>query len=112
MVRYTIVFALLLFAITTIPFWLSFAIPNEIIYINAGFISFFAIVWISIAFNAIVNLQRCQLAPIPSLKALECSRTRKFIHTVVTPCYLDPIEVLFENLGILFKASLSSIKHN
>mmetsp|Transcript_28851 Transcript_28851/g.31492 ORF Transcript_28851/g.31492 Transcript_28851/m.31492 type:complete len:638 (+) Transcript_28851:51-1964(+) len=108
--RWTILYALLIFLIATFPFWMSFIIPDSIIVINCIVLLIFALIWGSIAFNAVRNLHRLETAPLPSVNALSASLNRQFSHIVIVPCYLDPIEVLFDCLGsLLMQPNASSL---
>lgn len=99
--RFTILFGVTIVIITTLPLWLSIFIPYYIHYLNTGFIAWFTLVWIAIAYNASNNFSKLGTMPIPSIEALTVSRKRKFTHCVIVPCYLDPIDILFDCLGSL-----------
>jgi cellulose synthase/poly-beta-1,6-N-acetylglucosamine synthase-like glycosyltransferase len=99
--RFTILYAFLIFLFATIPLWLGILIPNSIAAINACIYLAIALMWISIAVNAWNNFHNITYLPQPSLNALSVIRNRKFTHIVVIPCYLDPIEILFDCLGSL-----------
>lgn len=99
--RFTVFYACAIFLITTLPLWLSFIIPGTIAYVNAAVILFFSAVWLSIAFNAVMNFSRMETESSVPILGLTASRTRKFKHIVVVPCYLDPIDVLFDCIGTL-----------
>ena len=99
--RFTIVFAFILVSLTTFPIWASFAFPNTVAAINVCVVLFFSFVWLWIAFNAVRNMNRMHSLPVMPLESLQASRTRKFRHIVIVPCYIDPIPVLFDCLGSL-----------
>ena len=99
--RFTIIYGLVILLFTTLPFWLSFLLPNQIAIINTIFILFFSFLWIIIAFNAIRNYSKLNLIPTPSIIGLQTQRKRNFLHIVVVPCYLDPIDILFDCIGSL-----------
>jgi hypothetical protein len=99
--RFTILYAVVIFLFTTLPIWLSFLIPEQIAIVNAIIILSLCLLWLSIAFNAIMNYSRLNLIPTPPLEGLQVSRERKFLHVVVVPCYLDPIDILFDCIGSL-----------
>jgi hypothetical protein len=99
--RFTIVFAFVLVSLATFPIWASFAIPNYVAAINVCVVLFFSFVWLWIAFNALCNMHRMHSLPVMPLESLQTSRTRRFRHTVIVPCYLDPLPVLFDCLGSL-----------
>jgi molecular chaperone GrpE (heat shock protein) len=103
--RWTIFYAVLIFLIATFPFWMSIIIPQYIIIINCVVLLIFCLVWFSIGFNALNNLFRLGKVPLPTLDALQTSKQRKFTHVVIVPCYLDPIEILFDALGSLLMQS-------
>lgn len=86
---------------STLPIWLSGIVPNKVAIINGALIIGLSLLWLSIAFNALLNFSRLNKIPTPSLPALQASRERKFLHVVVVPCYLDPIDVLFDCIGSL-----------
>lgn len=98
--RWTLFYALLILLIATFPFWLSFALPNAIAYINCIFLMFLSLIWAAIAGNAWRNFRKLDLIPTP-LESLAVAKSRKFMHVVIVPCYLDPIEILFDCLGSL-----------
>ena len=99
--RWTVLFGLSILLITTLPIWLSFVIPNYIVYVNSLAIGLFSLIWVIIAFNAVINFSKLDQVVIPNLTSLNARRQRKFTHIVVVPCYLDPIDVLFDCLGSL-----------
>eukprot|EP01031_Cornospumella_fuschlensis_P029708 gene29708-35864_t len=99
--RWTIFYAVLIFCIAVSPFFFGLVIPEYAAIVNAVILMIFAAVWISIAFNALCNFYRMGHIALPSVKGLETSQTRTFTHVVIVPCYLDPIEVLFDCLGSL-----------
>jgi hypothetical protein len=99
--RFTILYAAVIFSLSTLPIWLSFLIPKQIAIVNAIIILSLCLLWLSIAFNAIMNYSRLNLIPTPPLEGLQVSRERKFLHVVVVPCYLDPINILFDCIGSL-----------
>jgi len=41
------------------------------------------------------------LVPEPPISALVATKQRRFLHIVIVPCFIDPIEVLFDCLGSL-----------
>jgi len=102
--RWTLLHSLVVVAICTLPIWMSLVSPSETVYVNTGFMALFTLMWLWIACNAVWNF--CQMLAWPnrdhSLSTLsEVAQRRKFKHIVVVPCYLDPIEVLFDCLGSL-----------
>lgn len=99
--RWTIVYGLIILVLTLMPIWLSFIIPETIAYVNAAFVMLFALIWICIGFNAARNFSKLHHIPTPSLEGLAASRVRRFTHVVIVPCYIDPIDVLFDCLGSL-----------
>lgn len=99
--RFTILFAILILVITTLPIWLSVIIPEKIAYVNTAVILFFSAVWISIAVNGSINFARMQAQSNVPLRCLPAARKRKFKHIVVIPCYVDPLEVLYDCVGTL-----------
>jgi len=99
--RWTILYGLLIFLIATLPIWMAAILPSYIFYINTGFIIWFTFIWVVISFNAILNFSKLEKMPVPSLQSTHVHRIRKFNHAVVVPCYLDPIDVLFDCLGSL-----------
>jgi len=108
--RWTIFYAAIIFTLTLMPIWLSFAAPNSVAYVNAAFVLLFSGIWVSIAINALWNFNLLLKVPAPSLPALQAARERKFMHVVIVPCYIDPIEVLFDALGsLLMQNDLSNL---
>jgi hypothetical protein len=103
--RWTVFYAILIFFIATFPFWISLIIPQYTIVINCIVMLIFCFVWFCIAFNALNNLFRLGKVPLPSIQGFEASKQRKFTHIVIVPCYIDPIEVLFDALGSLLMQS-------
>ncbi len=99
--RWTIAYGVVIILLTLLPLWLSFLIPDTIAYVNSVIILLFSAIWVAIAFNAVLNFSRLHQVPIPSLPALAASRARRFTHVVIVPCYLDPIDVLFDCIGSL-----------
>jgi hypothetical protein len=99
--RFTIFYAAVIFLLTTLPLWLSLLIPKQIAVVNSIIILSLCFLWLSIAFNAVMNYSRLNLIPTPPLEGLQVSRQRKFLHVVVVPCYLDPIDILFDCIGSL-----------
>lgn len=99
--RWTIFYAFIIFCIAVSPFIFSVCIPQYAAIVNAVILMIFAAVWIAIAFNALCNFYRMGHISLPSVQGLETSQTRTFTHVVIVPCYLDPIEVLFDCLGSL-----------
>eukprot|EP00929_Paragymnodinium_shiwhaense_P035578 TRINITY_DN19179_c0_g1_i3.p1 TRINITY_DN19179_c0_g1~~TRINITY_DN19179_c0_g1_i3.p1 ORF type:complete len:670 (-),score=78.25 TRINITY_DN19179_c0_g1_i3:576-2336(-) len=62
----------------------------------------FTLMWLAIASNAALNMYQMTGEPLlldQPRNADECGR--RFRHIVVVPCYIDPIEVLFDCLGSL-----------
>ena len=110
MFRWTVFYAFVIFSLTLMPLWLSGAAPSIVPYVNAGFIALFSLIWIAIALNAVLNFRIMEKIRTPTLAALKASRVRKFKHVVIVPCYLDPIEVLFDAIGsLLLQADLSNL---
>lgn len=108
--RWTIFYAAVIFTLTLMPVWLSFAAPYTVAYVNAGFILLFSGIWVSIAINALWNFNLLLKVPAPSLEALTAARERTFKHVVIVPCYIDPVEVLFDCLGsLLMQNDLSNL---
>jgi hypothetical protein len=108
--RWTIAYAGVIFTLTLLPIWLSFAAPHYVAWVNAGFVLLFSGIWVAIGINALWNFNNMLLVPTPSLQALKCARTRTFKHVVIVPCYIDPIEVLFDCLGsLLLQNDLSNL---
>ena len=99
--RWTILFALLVLCISLLPLWLSFVLPKVIAWVNAAILSAVLLLWLIIALNAVRNVLKLQKAPLVPLPALRAARERRFLHVVIVPCYLDPMEVLLECLGSL-----------
>lgn len=99
--RFTIFYAAIIFLFTTSPIWLSIIIPKQIAIVNSIIILALCLLWLSIAFNAIMNYSRLNMIPAPPIEGLQVSRERKFLHIVVVPCYLDPIDILFDCIGSL-----------
>jgi hypothetical protein len=99
--RWTIGYGLVILVLTLMPIWLSFIIPDTIAYVNAILVLLFSFIWICIGFNAVRNFSKLHQIPIPSLEGLAASRSRKFTHVVIVPCYIDPVDVLFDCLGSL-----------
>jgi hypothetical protein len=110
MFRWTIAYAAVIFTLTLTPIWLSFAAPNYVAYVNAGFILLFCSIWVAIGINALWNFNSMMRVDSPGLNALKCARTRTFKHVVIVPCYIDPVEVLFDCLGsLLLQKDLSNL---
>ena len=110
MFRWTIAYAGIIFTLTLTPIWLAFAAPHYVAYVNAGFILLFCAIWVSIGINALWNFNIMLQVPEPSLPALKVARLRTFKHAVIVPCYIDPIEVLFDCLGsLLLQKDLSNL---
>ncbi len=99
--RWTILYAALIFIFASIPLWLGALFPRAIAVINSCIYLAISLIWISIAVNAWNNFHNITYLPQPPLQALSVIRNRKFTHIVVVPCYLDPIEILFDCLGSL-----------
>ncbi len=99
--RWTIAYGLIILVLTLMPIWLSFIIPETIAYVNAIIIMIFTFIWVCIGFNAVRNFSKLHQIPTPSLEGLAASRSRRFTHVVIVPCYIDPIDVLFDCLGSL-----------
>lgn len=99
--RWTVLYAALIVVIAFSPLLFSICIPQYATVVNAAVLMVFALVWVVIAVNALRNFHRLGTAPLPSLQALQSSQRRTFTHVVIVPCYLDPVEVLFDCLGSL-----------
>lgn len=99
--RFTILYAGLIVCIATMPLWLAYIIPDYISTVNGVVLLTFSCAWLSIAYNAIFNFRSLQSGPIPTVESVSASRKRQFRHVVIVPCYLDPIDVLFDCLGTL-----------
>jgi hypothetical protein len=108
--RFTIFYAVVIFLLTTLPIWGSLLIPKQIAVVNAVIILSLCLLWLCIAFNAAMNYSRLNLIPTAPLEGLQVSRQRKFLHVVVVPCYLDPIDILFDCIGsLLMQADPSTL---
>lgn len=108
--RWTLLYAVLIFVIATWPLWMTIIAPDVASIANSLVLVVFAAVWVSIAFNALNNMRRMETVPLPSVEGLQASRERTFTHIVVVPCYLDPLEVLFDSLGsLLMQANVKSL---
>jgi hypothetical protein len=99
--RFTIFYALVILVFTTSPLWLSVIIPGSVAYYNAVVILGFTGLWVAIGFNAAMNYSRLLSVEATPLEGLAAARARKFLHVVIVPCYLDPIDVLFDCIGSL-----------
>ena len=99
--RFTILYALIILVFSTSPIWLSFIIPGSVAYYNTTVICGFIAIWLSIGINAILNYSRLLSVKASPINAIESARKRKFLHVVIVPCYLDPIDVLFDCIGSL-----------
>ena len=77
--RFTILYALLIFAIGTAPLWLSSFLAATPV-VNAGVMAGFSLMWLLIAVCAVRNFQKLGLVPLPSPQALAAARSRKFKH--------------------------------
>jgi len=97
--------------ISTLPLWLSAIAPSKVVYVNTGMMGLFALMWFSIACNALCNFRRLLKHPAREADVISgMVQTRRFRHIVVVPCYIDPIEVLFDNLGsLLMQTDLSKL---
>jgi hypothetical protein len=108
--RFTILYAAVIFFLTLMPIWLSFIAPNQVAYVNAAFMLLFSLIWVFIGVNALWNFNIMTKVPEAGLPALKAARERKFIHVAIVPCYIDPIEVLFDCLGsLLMQEDLSKM---
>jgi cellulose synthase/poly-beta-1,6-N-acetylglucosamine synthase-like glycosyltransferase len=99
--RFTILFALLVVAIATLPLWLSPVIPYDIAYINAAITLSFSFVWLIVALNALRNYNKLNQIPMVGWDETFGLRSRKFKHLVIVPCYFDPLDVLHECVDTL-----------
>ncbi|CUG92130.1 membrane-associated protein, putative [Bodo saltans] len=99
--RFTILFALLVVSIATLPLWLSPVIPYDIAYINAAITLSFSFVWLVVALNALRNYSKLNSIPMVGWDETFGLRSRKFKHLVIVPCYLDPLDVLHECVDTL-----------
>jgi hypothetical protein len=100
--RFTILYAILIMSIATLPLWAAAVFPGKVAaWIDFSFIALVDLMWITIAVCAIRNYNKLLRVPIPPLQALAASRVRKFRHIVVVPCYMDPLDVMFDCLGSL-----------
>ena len=99
--RWTILYAVIIFLIATMPIWISLVYPFGASYVISLFIGLIHSMWLTIAYNSLINFSKLNSSPIPSVDSLEVTRNRLFTHIVVVPCYLDPIDVLFDCLGSL-----------
>ncbi|CAE7183402.1 ANKRD50 [Symbiodinium necroappetens] len=105
--RWTLLHTLIVITLCSMPVWLHFALPKQVAYVNVGGMAFFSVIWVMIAGNAILNYVRMTRNTIPANlphcavvgSQEECGR--RFRHIVIVPCYLDPINVLFDCLGSL-----------
>lgn len=99
--RWTVLYAGVIFVLTLMPLWLSVIIPNQIAVVVALIMLFFCAIWVAIGCNALRNFSKLHTTSVPSLAATHAARERQFTHLVIVPCYIDPIEVLFDALGSL-----------
>lgn len=99
--RFTILFALLVVAIATMPLWLSVIIPHSVAWVNLGVTWSFSLIWLVIAVNAVRNYNKLDKMPLVPWDQTFDLRERKFKHIVVVPCYLDPLEILHECVDTL-----------
>jgi len=100
--RWSILYGLVIIVLTLLPLWGRFMFQEiTSLYINACFIAWFNVMWVAISLNAVRNFSKLGNVPVPGLEALAAARARKFTHAVIVPCYLDPIDVLFDCLGSL-----------
>mmetsp|Transcript_9103 Transcript_9103/g.13702 ORF Transcript_9103/g.13702 Transcript_9103/m.13702 type:complete len:613 (+) Transcript_9103:30-1868(+) len=99
--RFTIFYAFVIFLLATSPLWLSVIIPHQVVWYNTVVILAFSALWLCIGFNALINYSKLNSIPLPPIEAIQASRSRKFLHVVIVPCYLDPIDVLFDCIGSL-----------
>jgi cellulose synthase/poly-beta-1,6-N-acetylglucosamine synthase-like glycosyltransferase len=101
--RWTIFYGGIIITLTLSPLFTPFLLgASTAYYVNAIFVMWFSLMWLAIAFNAGMNFWRVSIGPaIPSIAALATSRVRKFTHAVIVPCYIDPVDVLFDCIGSL-----------
>jgi hypothetical protein len=99
--RFTLLYGLIILTLSTLPIWLAFLSPEFVSLVNVHFILLFSLIWIFIGINASLNFNRLGSVELPTLQDINATRTRKFTHSVIVPCYLDPIDVLFDCLGSL-----------
>eukprot|EP00760_Papus_ankaliazontas_P017723 PhM_4_TR17374/c1_g1_i4/m.73160 len=100
--RFSIVFALLVVGIGTMPLWLGIAVPHVAAYIMAGGMMWFSVVWLVVSINAARNYCRLGLVPLPPWGETLSLRSRRcFKHICVVPCYLDPLDVLHNCIDTL-----------
>ena len=99
--RFTIVYALIILVLTTMPIWLSFITPSYVAVVSSLFMGGFLAIWFSIGCNAIWNFSLMESAPLVPINGVSIARKRQFVHTIIVPCYLDPIDVLFDCIGSL-----------
>mmetsp|Transcript_51715 Transcript_51715/g.123896 ORF Transcript_51715/g.123896 Transcript_51715/m.123896 type:complete len:655 (-) Transcript_51715:57-2021(-) len=103
--RWTLLHTLIVIALCSAPIWMHFALPKYVAYFNVGGMAFFSLMWLAIAGNAALNMCRMTREPLmpqehpPTQETQEAGR--RFRHIVIVPCYLDPINVLFDCLGSL-----------
>eukprot|EP01063_Lacrimia_lanifica_P009400 TRINITY_DN1639_c0_g1_i2.p1 TRINITY_DN1639_c0_g1~~TRINITY_DN1639_c0_g1_i2.p1 ORF type:complete len:539 (+),score=193.79 TRINITY_DN1639_c0_g1_i2:63-1679(+) len=100
--RWTVLYALLIVAIATMPAWLSVLLSSNAYAVTVGAVSVaFSLVWVIIAINAVRNYRKLNYAPVPRWQATQALRERRFKHIVIVPCYLDPLEILLKCIGTL-----------
>eukprot|EP00929_Paragymnodinium_shiwhaense_P035576 TRINITY_DN19179_c0_g1_i1.p1 TRINITY_DN19179_c0_g1~~TRINITY_DN19179_c0_g1_i1.p1 ORF type:complete len:652 (-),score=86.92 TRINITY_DN19179_c0_g1_i1:595-2550(-) len=100
--RWTLLHTLIVITLCSMPIWMHYWVPQYVAYVNAGGMALFTLMWLAIASNAALNMYKMTRDPLQveqSRNADECGR--RFRHIVVVPCYIDPIEVLFDCLGSL-----------
>ena len=104
--RWTLLHTLIVVALCSAPIWMHFALPSYVAYINAVAMAFFSLIWVIIAGNAVLNMWRMMREPL--VRNLDDAQAapveeggRRFRHIVIVPCYLDPINILFDCLGSL-----------
>ena len=72
--RWTVIFAVLVGSLASMPLWMSIVAPHHVAFINAGLFGLISFSWVAIAVLALRNLMRLQLAPVPRIKAIETAR--------------------------------------
>jgi hypothetical protein len=104
-IRWTLLFGLLIVAIATLPIWLRYIDAHACAYAIAIGLGFFALSWLAVGLCAIRNFGKLLLQPVTPLAGLRTARRRRFKHIVVVPCYIDPLEILFDCMSSLLLQS-------
>jgi hypothetical protein len=102
--RWTILYGLIVFGFGTLPVWMYFITPQQIYMsiISIG-ISTFSLAWVLITALALVQFSKStySYAPLPKLP------NRQFKHILVVPCYTDPLPLLVENIRSIQRQTLA-----